>query len=239
METCPVGFFCFDKNTFLLIILSLIILVVYQINKSTSKYEIQKNNLKHKTELIQLIKGTLTDKTLNNNTSNDIQKLKKENLHLEIKNSINQNNQNNINEQRYIVNKDYQRVINPLLPPERSFPNTINRIGIPINIPTRGHSSSYQQIGALIQEGDNLEKKILPLFGKPTYVGSRQWQYYTSTDSFTSVKLSVIHENKSCQDEYGCREIMDGSIVKVNGYGFNFKASIYNIDKPKYLPYVF
>ena len=28
MEVCPVGFFCFDKNTFILVIVALIIIVV-------------------------------------------------------------------------------------------------------------------------------------------------------------------------------------------------------------------
>lgn len=230
METCPIGFFCFDKNTFLLIIIAVIIFIVYKINYNNNKYEIQKNNLQHKTELIELIENKLS------NTSNEVKDLKKENLHLERKNSI---RENTISEQMYVIDKDHQRVINPLLPPERSYPYRINRIGVPINIPTRGYSSHYQQVGALIQNGNDSEKKILPLFGKPTYPGSRQWQYYTGTDSYSSVKLPVVHENKSCQDEYGCREIMDGSNVTVNGYDSNFKVNLYNLDKPRYLPYVF
>ena len=82
-------------------------------------------------------------------------------------------------------------------------------------------------------------KKILPLFGKPTYPGSRQWLYYTGTDSYASVKLPVINENRSCQDDHGCKEIYDGSSVEISGYGGSFKANIYNLDKPRYLPYVF
>jgi hypothetical protein len=38
MSICPSGFFCFDNNTFLLLIVSVIILVVYLINKNSNKF---------------------------------------------------------------------------------------------------------------------------------------------------------------------------------------------------------
>ena len=230
MQTCPSGFFCFDKNTFILVIISFVIFIVYKINKGNNDLDRQKIDLENKTTLMNLIGDKLKK------SFNKIDSLEKENLHLQRKNEI----VKNINqEQMYIVDKDHQRVINPLLPPERSYPYRINRVGVPINIPTRGYSSYYQQVGALVQEGnDDDNKKILPLFGKPTYPGSRQWLYYTGTDSYASVKLPVINGNKSCQDQYGCSELMNDSSVKVQGYGSDFKVNIYNLDKPRYLPHI-
>ena len=57
-------------------------------------------------------------------------------------------------------NIDYERITNPLLPPERTYIHKHS----PINIPTRGYSSHYQQVGS-IHEKDSSDdgKKILPL----------------------------------------------------------------------------
>ena len=231
METCPTGFFCFDKNTFILIVVSVILFVVYKIYINNSKLEIQKQILSNKADMVDSITKKLQK------TSKIIKDLEDENLHLERRNSIAQHHHN---EQMYVIDKDHQRVVNPLLPPERSYPYRINRVGVPINIPTRGYSSHYQQVGALIQEDSNdNDKKILPLFGKPTYPGSRQWLYYTGTDSYASVKLPVINSGRDCTGDHGCQEIYDGSSVEITGYNGSFKANIYQLDKPRYLPYVF
>ena len=81
---------------------------------------------------------------------------------------------------------------------------------------------------------------ILPLYGKPTYPGSSNWLYYTSTDSFNTVKISLLHKNKDCQKEYGCqRNLRWNTKFTVPSYNDEFKVSIYELDKPRYIPYVF
>jgi hypothetical protein len=140
-----------------------------------------------------------------------------------------------------------KRLTDPLEAPERTTPlffkridmNKQTRLGIPINMETRGTATSYQQVGVLIQNGvsgDN--KKILPLYGKPTYSGSQNWNYYTSSDSYHSMKVAVTNNNKSCTQEYGCSEIYDGNLINIEGYDSQFKASIYKLDKPRYIPYI-
>jgi len=213
MEICPVGFFCFDKNTFLLFVVASIIAVVYYIHSNNTTFELEKTKLKNKKEKLkeELMKT--------NNIIKDTEfKLKKD--------------------AEYLVDKDFQRVINPLVPPERSHPYRLNRAGVPINIPTRGYSSGYQQVGALIGKGSDKNKQIMPLFGMQTYPGSRQWLYYTGTDTYNSVKLAVINSGKNCQDEYGCSEIYDGDEVSVSGFNSRYKVNLYKLDKPRYLPYV-
>jgi hypothetical protein len=146
---------------------------------------------------------------------------------------------------RYEAQKNMERVINPLLPPERSYVSTY---GIPINIPSRGPFQAYQQVGILSKEnivdpdkipGNNNESNILPLFGRPTYNGSNRWNYYTSSDKFQSVKLPINIDNRKCTDDLGCDELRDGDMVTIPSYNGRFKVEIYDFDKPRYIPFVY
>ena len=132
-----------------------------------------------------------------------------------------------------LVNKDFERLVNPLLAPERSYDNIYR---IPVNIPTRGWNENYQQFG-VISQGD----KILPIYGRSLWRGSDKWNYYTNTDGFQSVKLPVFFKGRDCQDDtVGCDEIFDGDSVTVPQYGKDneFKATVYKYDKPRYIPWV-
>ena len=153
----------------------------------------------------------------------------------------------------YLVNKDRERIINPLLPPERRnsyidpYSHYIVSDGVPINIPTRGPTGDMQQIGALykvessdetIRVGQNTEPVILPLFGSPTHNGSNKWIYYTSTDKFNQIKLPLKNKNRECNSEYGCDELYSDDKVEVPAYNGDFVVKKYEFDKPRYLPTV-
>jgi len=153
----------------------------------------------------------------------------------------------------YLANKDYERVINPLLPPERRNPyidpnsQVMVSPGVPINIPTRGETGGYQQLGVLhkieltdetMQIGNNSEPVILPLLGAPTYNGSNKWIYYTATDKYNQIKLPITNNNRKCDSEYGCDELYDGDTVTIPAYNGSFKVNKYQFDKPRYLPFV-
>lgn len=154
----------------------------------------------------------------------------------------------NINQLSYLqyeANKSMERVINPLLPPERSYTNTY---GIPINIPSRGPLQSFQQIGILYKEnivdtdklpGNNNDSNILPLFGRPTFNGSRRWNYYTSSDKFQNFKIPITRNGRKCSDDNGCDEIMNGDMIEIPSYNGKFKVEIYDYDSPRYIPYVY
>lgn len=127
------------------------------------------------------------------------------------------------------------RVQNPLIPPIRSYPNS----GVAINVPTRTPGGQYQQVGILVPaEANENKSEILPLFGKPTYRGSRDWLYYTASDQYNSNKLPVSREGKNCSGEYGCSEIRPGDLINVPPLNRNFIATIYELDKPRYIPYL-
>ena len=139
MEVCPLGFFCFDKNTFILLIIAIIIVIVYYIHNNSSKFEIDKHKLTERKNEFDELKNELEK------TNNNIKELKQETINNEALDSI---RINDFKDAQYLVDKDFQRVVNPLVPPERSYPYRINRVGVPINIPTRGVSSGYQQVDA-------------------------------------------------------------------------------------------
>ena len=155
-----------------------------------------------------------------------------------------------IPEQIYRTDPDYdnkfiKRITHPLYPPEKTYGDVVSTPdldrgpgrgvpGLPINIKTRGYGGDYQQMG-ILYSGDTR----LPLYGRQTYRGSNQWNYYTSTDSNQSIKLPINTSNAKCTDERGCPEINNGESVNVSTYdGTDFKAEIYSNDGPRYIPYV-
>ena len=156
----------------------------------------------------------------------------------------NADNINNISYQKYIQMKNYDRVINPLLPPERSYENTY---GIPINTPSRGMSGGFQQVGMLYKDdivsedsriGKDSSSVIMPLYGRPTYPGSNKWHYYVSSDKYHAVKMPVNVKGKSSDETHGVDELFDNDNLQLPAYNGNFVVKIYNYDKPRYIPYV-
>lgn len=122
-----------------------------------------------------------------------------------------------------------------LRPPLRMPPNTTRVHMMPINVETRGATPEMQQIGILRSKNNDT---VLALFGRPTYRGSSKWTYYTATDKFHSIKLPVEKNNRDCTHEYGCDELYEDDEVQVKGYNDAFKISIYQMDTPRYIPYV-
>lgn len=144
-----------------------------------------------------------------------------------------------------IVSKEHDRLINPLLPPERSY--VANNYGVPINIPTRGYTGGFQQVGIMYKKGvtdptaapgNNNETNILPLFGRPTQTNRDKWHYYTASDKYHSVKIPITHKDRECNSEYGCNELYDKDVVSVPPYNGEFEVQIYGYDSPRYLPHM-
>jgi len=122
-----------------------------------------------------------------------------------------------------------ERIYNPLLPPEKSYDLTARNA---INIPTRGETPSYQQVGSLTDE----DSRVLPLYGRPTWRGSNKWNYYTNTDGFHTTKLPVQAKSRNCLDDNGCDELYDDDNISIPQYGGkNFRVNVYPYDKPRYL----
>lgn len=163
--------------------------------------------------------------------------------------NININNQeinpNSVSYVDHIHRRNHERIINPLLPPERSYVNTY---GVPINVPTRGVSGGYQQVGVIYKSnitdgdktiGNSSDTVILPLYGQPTYPGSNKWNYYTSSDKYHTFKMPLTINGRKCTDDIGCSEINNGDTISLPQYNGDFTVEIYDFDKPRYIPYVY
>ena len=128
---------------------------------------------------------------------------------------------------------------NPYMPPlKHNFfvpPTTGDPRGVPINIPTRGFMSEYKQLGLLNRV--NGKETVLPLLGRPLYSNRQKWQYYTMRE-YNNIKLPVSKNGKSCTSEYGCDELFNGDTVYVEGYKDAFKITLYEIESPRYIPYL-
>lgn len=145
----------------------------------------------------------------------------------------------------YLNIKDHERIINPLLPPERSYENTY---GIPINVPSRGFSGGFQQVGALYKNevtdagkviGNSPDTVIIPIFGRPIYPGGNKWNYYVTSDKYAMVKMPFMYQGRKSDDQYGVNEIMDGDIINLPEYNGEFVVKIYQYDKPRYIPFIY
>ena len=126
-------------------------------------------------------------------------------------------------------NKDdlkYKRINDPLYPPRKSYQ--------PININTRGDSNKYEQVGFLHNNSNKL-----PIYGKQTYPGSNRYNYYTNSDGYHSIKLPVLKDNKDCTEDMGCEQLQDNDNVNVTSYDDTFNYTSYNLNKPKYIPFIY
>jgi len=112
------------------------------------------------------------------------------------------------------------------------------RRAAPINIRTRGSPAEYQQIGILTNVSDSND--VRPLYGRQTYRGSNQWNYYSSLDSNLSTKIPIFKSSDKCTDERGCQEINEGDNVTIgNVSSIQYIFTKYSNDSFRYIPDLF
>ena len=110
--------------------------------------------------------------------------------------------------------------------------------GVPINIRTRGSPTEYQQMGILTNTSN--PNDVRPLYGRQTYRGSNQWNYYSSLDSNLSTKIPIFKATNKCTDERGCQEINDGDNVTIgNISATQYTFTKYSNDDYRYIPDLF
>jgi hypothetical protein len=116
-------------------------------------------------------------------------------------------------------------------------PRADNGNSIPIypkELPKYDNNREYQQVGILTYN-DASEPIILPLFSKIANNHRDRWNYYTTTDKNTMLRLPISHENMKCDDDLGCKEIYDGNTIYIEMYkGKTFTATIYKKQSPSY-----
>jgi hypothetical protein len=140
---------------------------------------------------------------------------------------------------QYLNNRDRRVVYDPLTPPERRTPinqypyftnYNMGYVNDLINYPTRGYPENYQMLGMLSRNSD---EQFIQLYGRPTFPGSNQWEYYCRLEKNGFVNKIPIQSKNG-------KEITDGDIIKVPGMDSSkgeFKVSLYNYNTPRYNPY--
>ena len=210
MSKCPPGVICFENFTLTFIIISIIIVIyyVYANNRGDSK----------------AIREAGPRQERDNNMTNDS---------LFIMSGL-------FPRPSYsFSNVQNDVLMNPYTPPlkdERVFMSNDIRGGIPININTRAVDTNYRQVGLLKRMSG--PEMLLPLMGRPRYVGRDKWQYYTMSDQNNQIKLPVSFKSRSCTNEYGCDEISNGDSVYVDGLNATFQVTMYDNATMQYLPFV-
>ena len=107
-----------------------------------------------------------------------------------------------------------------------------------INIRTRGGPLEYQQLGILTSI--NNTNDVRPLFGRQTYSGSNQWNYYSASGSNYGARIPIFYKNQICTDGVGCREIIDGDYIKIgNVSNQEYIFTKYSNNEYDYIPYIF
>jgi hypothetical protein len=138
-------------------------------------------------------------------------------------NSTNSTNSNK--KEIIIIDKNVKVESCPSCP---SCPKIDNSIPIyPKELPSYNNNREYQQVG-ILTSNDDKEPIILPLFSKRANNHRDRWNYYTTTDKNTMLRLPISHDNMKCDDDIGCNEIYDGNTLYIEMYkGKTFTATIY------------
>jgi hypothetical protein len=117
-------------------------------------------------------------------------------------------------------------------------PSVVTQSVVPINVPSRGVSTGYSQIGILTRSNGR-DDMILPLMGRPSVTGRTKMQYYTmSNNGNINTKLPVSVNGRSCTSDNGCDEINNNDTIYVEGYKDTFIATVYESGTFSYLPYI-
>ena len=128
---------------------------------------------------------------------------------------------------------DHHRVIEHIkFPGEITDPYTppVRRSDYGITLPTISTQPcmSYQKVG-IVYDPDNPEHR-LPLYGRKKYYNGNKYEYYIQDSSRHANKLVVKSQNDN--------ELFTNDTVQVPGYSNELTVSIYDMDEPKYCPYL-
>ncbi len=116
---------------------------------------------------------------------------------------------------------------------------------VPINVPTQqpfGQDSTFRQIGILTRvkkNKNNVEDTlILPLMGRPLLTNRDKWNFYSMNDKNNMIKVPIKVKGKSAMNEYGVDNLYNNDVVYVQGYDDEFRATVYDNDTMRYLPFL-
>ena len=135
-----------------------------------------------------------------------------------------------------IDRRDGDALRDPLKAPNRRLPRHIypdSAKDYIFEVPTRGYPDNYHYYGNLIRKEDN---QIVKLFGRQTYPGSNQYEYYGITSDSSggsTVKIPIkVQGDKELYDKDQIDiEFLDSTAGK-------FILYMNDYDRPRYNPFV-
>jgi hypothetical protein len=138
-----------------------------------------------------------------------------------------------------ITERDIRTIYDPMVPPHtriprNQFPPDIEKYKYLFEYPTRGYPDNYQLMGALYREAD---EDSLQLFGRETYPGSTQYEYYVITGYNGSVPMKIPLELETSN-----LQLFDGDTINVPTRDPSkgpFKYIKYQNNTFKYNPFIF
>ena len=99
-----------------------------------------------------------------------------------------------------------------------------------INYPTRGYPDPYQQVGILGKKDGTL----LNLYGRQKWPGSNLWEYYAIGKDKNTLKTKIPVKVR------GDKELEDDVVINIPFLNKGkYKVKLYDLDSPRYIPYVF
>jgi hypothetical protein len=125
----------------------------------------------------------------------------------------------------------------PITKPSKKIIHRVERVPImnirtPITLDTR-RQTNFKQIGLLFSSAS---KTTLPLYGKPTYVGSHTWNYYTYVNDYHQLMIPIEIYGRDCMTDIGCKEIYGGDEVFIPNYDETFVVKLYE-NSMRYVPF--
>jgi hypothetical protein len=120
---------------------------------------------------------------------------------------------------------DYQRSMDPMFPPlQRGMYPPTNEYQLPFNIPTQGGYGNFQQVG-YVHSHKNPDQ-MFRLMGRQ--MGSSRYEYYV-IHPYNEIKIPIRSKNDW--------ELNTGDRVEITGFPGHYLVEIYDIDRPRYVPY--
>lgn len=247
------GHICLPTDYLLIIFCIFIGLTVWYIHNDKKKYNNDKE-YKYNDNILNNIINTVTILSEkineNNNLKNNMDNNIKNNMDSNLKNNMDSNIKNNIDKmdniddidsnfikkRTYLNYRDKNVLYDDFAPPERrvvEYQYPTNVIKQKLNIPTRGEPENYQLLGILLR---NNTESVFNLFGRQTFPGSNQYEYFVEGMARHGAKYKIainIHGNK---------EILDDMIIHVPGTDQtkgSFKVKLHKFDVPRYNPFIY
>ena len=193
---------CLDMRTLLILLILVIIILI----NNNNKYQGYNNKLKNKLSEIKY------EKQDNNKVSDDNYSFDNTTIRVASKQDLKDN------------------VYNPLEEPNRKYV-------LPVNVRTRGELPNFQKVGILKKKLTNTDdtksstitdNDILPLYGRPKYPGSNDYEYYIMDGSRNANKVALDVKK---------RQLDNNDQLLVPGFNGTYKVTLYTYDAPRYIPF--